>query len=38
MSFGEFLFLAGLFQKIGKEDQNVKRTKLNHDKNYSRRF
>jgi hypothetical protein len=24
MSFGESIFLAGLFQKIGKEDQNVK--------------
>jgi hypothetical protein len=24
MSFGESIFSAGLFQKMGKEDQNVK--------------
>jgi hypothetical protein len=36
MSFGESVFSAGLFQKIGKRDENIKRTKLNRDENYSR--
>ena len=38
MSFGEYVFSAGLFQKTVKGDQNVK---LNHAypcENYSRRF
>jgi hypothetical protein len=39
MSFGESVFLAALFQKIGKGgSKHEKRTKLNRDENYSRRF
>jgi hypothetical protein len=32
------VFLAGFNQKIKKKDQNIKKIKLNHDENYSRRF
>jgi hypothetical protein len=38
MNFGESVFLAGILQKTGKEDKNVKRTKLNRNENYYRRF
>jgi hypothetical protein len=38
MSFGEYVFLAGLFLKTGKGIKTSKRTKLNRDEIYSRRF